>query len=307
MTIEELNNAVEAAVASFESHNRLYVLRIHLEEYLAGRPYQFMAIYQRCRHRRERGENWPDKPVSASVVSRYPNILAELDASGWWLDRIAGFAQVSMEVMAAVMEDNAELTWNEMKGLTRCFGCKMEYLAAPVLSMIDPTTNKGRMRLRHLKDLVQQTEGMDRFLYQLHSGDVLPKLESGRPVTYAAYRWACYNLQEVLDVKAQKEARQRNTRMGEIPAAQSQGKAQMNLRTRLRQARERCKAREIEERLARIRKYVDDTKAEIDGGSTIKDLNALADFSRRDFFSALLLAIMYGQAQGYRAVQEAVV
>lgn len=173
---------------------KLNELRTRLEAEMADRPYQVMTVYQRSRHTAEKCGYWPDKPESMPAISRYPDILAELDASGWWIERIARYARVSMEIMAAAMEDNGELNFMELRGLTRCFGCEMKYLLSPVLSMVNPTTNKGKVRLNRLKDLKQRTRGMERFLYHLHTGDVLPKLENGKPVTYAAYRWACKNL-----------------------------------------------------------------------------------------------------------------
>lgn len=281
---------------SFSKEAHLPALCARLEVEMADRPYQLMAVYQRSRHRGHKGEYWPDKPESAPALSRYPNILAELSASGMWIDRVARYAQVSMEIMAAAMEDNGELSFMELRGLTRCFECKMEYLAAPVLSMVAPTTNRGKVRLKHLKDLEQQTKGMDRFFYRIYSGDVLPKLESGKSVTYAAYRWACNNLQDVLDRKAREESRQQRTRTGDLPVAEPRKEVQADLNTRLRMHCKQAETRELERRLVEIRKYADDTKQESTGSS--KDLVALAEYSKRDLYGALLLAIAYGQALG---------
>lgn len=136
-----------------------------------------MAIYQQNRHSGQKGEDRPDKPTSTLAVSRYPNILAELDVSGMWIDRIARYAQVLMGIMAATMEDNGELSFMELRGLTRCFWCKTEYLSSPVLSMVAPTTNKGKIRLKHLKDLEQRTKEMDWFFYRIYSEDVLAQTE----------------------------------------------------------------------------------------------------------------------------------
>lgn len=201
---------------------KLSELRTRLKAEMADQPYQVMAIYQRNRHGGQSGEYWPDKPESAPAVSHYPNILAELDASGWWVDRLAHFAQASMEIMAAAMEDNGELSWQELEGLKCCFKCKLDYLISPVLSMVDPSTKKGKVRLWHLRELVRQTEGMDRFFYLTYSSEVLPALESGRSVTYAAYRWACINLQNVLDRKEREAARQQQTRTEELPTVEAQ-------------------------------------------------------------------------------------
>ena len=87
--VKKIENAMEALAASFAKRKELPSLRNRLEAEMPNRPYQLMAVYQRSRHKGEKGEDWPDKPESAPALSRYPNILAELDASGWWLDRIA--------------------------------------------------------------------------------------------------------------------------------------------------------------------------------------------------------------------------
>ena len=250
--------------------------------------YQQLAIRQRNRHRRQYGKYWPDKPASEPAMSHYPNILAELDASTRWLNRVAGYAMVSMEIMVSVMEDNAELSRDELVGLSRGFECSSDYLRSPVLSMVDPDSSKGKARIQHLKNLLRRTEGMDRFFYRTCSSDVLPALESGKPVTYAAYRWACKHLQDPLDW--QEQARRVRT-WEALPGPVS----------RIQQARERDKSRKLEKRLAEINQYVDDVSPKIDCECP-NDLLALAEFSKRDLCGALLLAIMYGQAQGLRAV-----
>lgn len=258
--------------------------------------YQQLAISQRSRHkRRQYSKYWPDKPASEPAMSRYPNILAELDASTRWLDRVAGYAMVSMDIMASVMEDNAELSLNELAGLSRGFECNLDYLRSPVLSMVDPASKKGRARIRHLKDLLIRIESMDRHSsYQEDSNAVLRTLESGKPVTYATYRWACKHLQDPLDWQAQYEAWQQQVRTGEAPPKQT------DLRIKIQQARERDKSRKLEKRLAEINKYVDDVSPKIDCECPM-DLLVLAEFSKRDLCGALLLAVMYGQAQGLQA------
>lgn len=291
---------VAMLLKSFSNEADLPALRARIETEMSDCPYQVMAIYQRSRHSRQKGEYWPDKPESMPAISRYPNILAELDVSGMWIDRIARYAQVSMEIMAAAMEDSGELSFTELRGLTRCFGCKMEYLSSPALSMVDPTTNKGKVRLKHLKDLEQRTRGMERFFYHIHSEDVLPKLESGKSVTYAAYRWACKNLRDVLDSNAHEELRRQRTRTGDLPIAKARKEVCTDLSTRIQMHRKRDNALKLERRLVEIRKYVDDTKLESTSGGS-KDLAALAEYSKRDLYGALLLAIVYGQALGLRA------
>lgn len=288
---------------------KLSELCTRLEAEMADQPYQVMAIYQRNRHSGQDGEYWPDKPESIPAISRYPNILAELTASGWWIDRIARCAQVSMEIMAAAMENNGELSWQELEGLKRCFGCKLDYLVSPVLSMVDPSTNKGKVHLWHMRELVRQTEGMDRFFYLNYSSEVLPTLESGRSVTYAAYRWACKNLQDVLDRKKRETARQRQTRTEELPSTEPQKDVQASLGARLWLARKRARVRALEARLDTMRKYADS----VEGEGSVCDLMAaqnlrdLMEFSRCDLTGALILAARYGYAIGYRTATGEVV
>lgn len=270
--------------------------------------YQEIAIWQRKRHGKENGEYWPDKPESALAVSRYPNILAELDASGWWVDRMARYVNVSMEIMAGVMEDNEELSWGELERVKQFFGCEMDYLISPLLSMVDPNTNKGKFRIQFLKDLVRQTEGMDRFIYNINSKNVLPVLEQGKPVTYASYRWACKNLQDALDWQAERETRQRRTRTGNIEQAQAKEDPQADLGTRLQQARESARVRDLKAKLNAMQEYANSLVAEDseNDGLKMRDLYALLDFSKRDMAGSLCLAFGYGRAVGYRwATREA--
>lgn len=266
--------------------------------------YQAMIAHQRHRHKASPLAGWPDTPMDAPAASRYPNILAELDASGWWLDRIVRYAEVSPAIMVSVMESNGELALRELHGLTRCFGCKMDYLAAPVLSMVDPSTSKGKRCIQRLKELERRTEGMDgayRFLYDLHSRNVLPDLESGRSVTYAAYRWACLNLQQELDREVRSETKQRRTRAEELAQAQIPMDNQAALSARIQLARERDRAKKVTSRLSEIREYTAGVKISV--GATTQDLLSLMEFSKADLAGSLVLAILYGQTIGYRAAK----
>lgn len=289
-------DAMDKLVRSFAKQSHLPELRARLEEKMPDKPYQLMAVYQRNRHATQECENWVNRPDNELAVSRYPNILAELDASGFWLDRIANYAQVSMEIMSAVMENGEKLSFLELQRLARCFGCSMDYLSSPVLSMVNPATNKGKSRLRYLKNLEQQTQGMDIFLYRIHSRDVLSKMESGKPVTYAAYRWACSRLQDVLDIEVQEAARKQRVRTDTLSPTKVPANTSVNLSARLQQARKREMTRKLRRQLSEIRKYADTAKLDV----PIKqdDLLALTEFSALDLCGALLLAITYGYAHG---------
>ncbi len=59
-------------------------------------------------------------------------------------------------------------------------------------------------------------------------------------------------------------------------------------------------------RLCEIRSYVDGTRIQDKDKSslpTTKDLLALGEFTRQDFYGALLLAFAYGRAKGYRVAK----
>lgn len=257
--------------------------------------FQMIADRQCLRHQAESGEGWPT--FSTPVASRYPNILAELDGSGRWLDYIARCAEVSQTIMAAVMVNNGDLKAQELCRLARSFGCKLEYLSSPELSLVDPSTNKGRARLRRLKELVEQTEGLDCFFYRIHSKDVLPVLESGQPVTYAAYRWACRNLQDVLEQRARDSARQQRIRTAELPEVKAAGPG---IQVQIARAKEEHRKRTA--RLAEIRKFAAGVEAGEEYAKPV-DLLALETLSARDLFSAFVLAIDYGRAIGYKAAK----
>lgn len=257
--------------------------------------FRIIADRQCHRHQAERGEDWPT--FSTPAASSYPNILAELDGSGRWLDYIARCAEVCQPIMAAVMVNNGELKYQELCRLAQSFGCKPEYLASPKLSLVDPSTNKGRVRLRRLKELVEQTEGIDCYVYRIHSKGVLPALENGQPVTYAAYRWACRNLQDVLEQRARDAARQQLTRTTELPEAKA---ASQGIQVQL--ARANAELRKRTTRLAEIRKFAAEVKAGEEYANPI-DLLALETLSARDLFSAFVLAIDYGRAIGYKTAK----
>lgn len=183
--------------------------------------YQALADFQRRRHTRG-GYGWPGKPLHSSANTRYPNILAELDSSGLWLKTMAEFAGVSPEIMAAVIEDREELTFKELLNLAVRWGCgTIGYLSAPVLQIIDPSTNKGKCRRRELNDLMKKTEDLPdsikgvhgiHIYWKVYAAPVHEKLNRGIPVTYANWWWACHRVQEALEaVKPQSFRIQRRT------------------------------------------------------------------------------------------------
>lgn len=157
---------------------------------------------------KEHGSGWPGKAVDAPAETLYPNLLAEM---GWgfpWLWLPAEFADVSQEIMAAVLEDSEELSSQELLRLSRYAGVSIRYLAAPQMSFVDPATNKGKARRRALADLLKQVAGLDCWMAEF----VLSSLREGKAVTYASYRCAVEELSDAIDRKQRAQHRPRNTR-----------------------------------------------------------------------------------------------
>jgi len=155
------------------------------------------SMARRVRYRNIQGGGWPGKPINAPAVTRFPNILAEIEASGMWLWCPAQHARVSKEIMAAVLEDNEDLTLGELRGLCRLYGREVPYMIAKTLQMIDPATNKGKRRLWDLLELMEQTAGLE-VIDIWNVERVRHDMERGEPVTYAAWRQACQNLNDAL-------------------------------------------------------------------------------------------------------------
>ena len=182
-------------------------------KYYTDAYYRQAADYQRRRHTYG-GYPWPGKPFGAVAVTRYPNILAELEASGYWIKTFAEFAEVSPEIMASVIEDGEELTDHELQLLAwRWERRGPGYLSAPVLQIVDPDTNKGKRRMRELADLINEAEDLPdpvEDVYGLHTYwrrevvNVYEVLQGGYPCTFADWWWACHKVREALKAEATK-------------------------------------------------------------------------------------------------------
>lgn len=159
----------------------------------------------------EHYHGWPGKPVNAPVETMYPNLVAEMGCGFPWLYLPAEFADVSKEIMAAVLEDNEELSRPELMRLGRCMGVPIGYLTAPEVSFVEPATNKGKARKQYLADLMKQVEGLD-ILEKWRAEYALSDLESGRAVTYAFYRCAVNVLQAALEDNQRAQHKPRSTR-----------------------------------------------------------------------------------------------
>lgn len=169
--------------------------------------YYRLLLRQRRRYAEE-GRTWPGSPP-ARAVSLYPNILAELDASGESLEKLAGYARVSPEIMAAVLEDGEELSARELRRLDYSLGTGGSgYLAAPTLQMVRPGTRRGAALFRRLDEMLTGAEDIRQ------SADVRDALGGGRSITYAEYRWACRRILEAQKKNGKKRKRIRAERRG---------------------------------------------------------------------------------------------
>lgn len=155
-------------------------------------------------------EPWPGKSGSERAESRYPNIAAEILASDYSMYSVRTHARVSDEILAAVIEDNEELTTQEMVALSRLWWCRVQYLYANTLQLIDPSTNKGKRRHWDLQEAMKPLEGIEYFR-KSHVESVCNALEQGKLVTYAHYRWAMNEIKNAL--RSQEEEKIRSTRI----------------------------------------------------------------------------------------------
>ena len=151
-------------------------------------------------------EPWPGKSETEHADSLYPNIAAEIIASNNSMHTVQTHARVTGEIIAAVIEDKEELTLQEMARLSRLWWCRIPYLYANTLQVVDPTTNKGKRRLRELTDTMKLLEGVDYF-EKSHVESVCKALKSGKTITYAHYRWAVMEVQNGLRYLQEQEVR----------------------------------------------------------------------------------------------------
>lgn len=165
-------------------------------------------IYQRQVNwlRVQKHEPWPGKSEMERAESLYPNIAAEIIGSNNSMHTVQTHARVTGEIIAAVIEDNEELTLEEMVRLSRLWRCRIPYLYANTLQVVDPTTNKGKRRLRELIDMMKLLEGVD-YYNKSHAESVCKALESGMVITYAHYRWAVMRAKDQLRYLHERDVR----------------------------------------------------------------------------------------------------
>lgn len=133
---------------------------------------------------------WPGHYGRA--CSEYPNLAAELAAREWQITAPVEAARVSREVMAGVIEDGELLGIEELERIADRLRVSCLYLSSPVLSLVDPTKNKGMFQTIVLRWKLKEAEKYHLFGTHIKNARIaLRSLERGRPVTYAAWRWMC--------------------------------------------------------------------------------------------------------------------
>lgn len=169
-----------------------------MSEYQACRNYQ--DIVEKVRWREDffsqfNGGGWPGHYGKA--LSRYPNLAAELNAREWEISNAVKAANVSREVMAGVIEDGDFMDDFESLRIAQRLDVHCRYLRSPVLSMVDPNTNKGRLRIARLKFLLYKMDvyGLRGGQPEINARGVLADMEHGKLVTYAAYSWAVHKME----------------------------------------------------------------------------------------------------------------
>lgn len=169
------------------------------------------------------GYGWPGNPIGSKAETFYPNIAAELKASGNWVPTMAEFANVSAEIMAATLESKEKLSDVEERSLSKHWERRGPgYLTSPKLQIIDPATNKGKRRKRELASLMEDAVNLpdpvvDKYglktYWRAKVKPVCDALAAGKAVTFADWWWSCRRICEVLDIEKAKETTSRTIRI----------------------------------------------------------------------------------------------
>lgn len=156
--------------------------------------------------------HWPGRPIGSSARSLYPNLAAEYMCSGYHLWVLADHANVSKEIIAAVIEDDEELELHELYSLSRLFECSMEYLLSPRLSVLDPNTHRDVFARYKLMQLVERAgEIPDKDFRKPFISPVVALLKQGEPIYRAAYNHAISNLWSIIGEQEQKQRKRTRT------------------------------------------------------------------------------------------------
>lgn len=157
-------------------------------------------------HEVSTGQKWPGDWVE-HPMTLYPNLAAEILAARYYLLTPADHAMVTEGLLADVLEKGKELHILEVARLANLLGCRASYLLAPVLQIVDPTTNKGRAKRKALLNCMEDfwidfgpSGVLAGYFHQRQVGyaeTITSRLLDGQPVTYAGYRRSLINLQDM--------------------------------------------------------------------------------------------------------------
>ena len=164
---------------------------------------------------RVNGGGWPGHDGPAK--SRYPNLAAELDALEWDIITPSETANISREVLAGVLEDGDMLSRRELFLIADRMNVSYSYLHSPVLSFVDPSTNKGKYRISILRKELEDCNVWDMSGWRvLNAKGILASLDNGIPVTYAAWRFYTDEIRYEISSHVRKKANQQARRTERI-------------------------------------------------------------------------------------------
>lgn len=132
-------------------------------------------------------------PEAEEPRTLFPNLVAEMSASGYSFCTFANHANVSPEIILAVIQNSESLLASECLALANLFSCNMECLFGHSMQMVDPATSEDKTLLHRLVDLSTQL-GDYTSIYRARTQGVIKNLQAGRCITYAEYRWAYIDL-----------------------------------------------------------------------------------------------------------------
>jgi len=143
----------------------------------------------------------------------YPNLVEEHKQS-WCLEAMARGADVTPELMAAVLEGREPLMADEAFLLARYMMCKPSYLFSPMLSVLNHRSSRHRRWMielnRNLYEIWEASKKGDYWALDfIHTNkriryvNMALKFQDGRQVTYAEYKavktdmeWALCHIRE---------------------------------------------------------------------------------------------------------------
>lgn len=184
--------------------------QVHLDSTLTRAERQALAVENIIRYLREResvGNGvWPGDGLEPPRTL-YPNLAAEIFAARYFLWVPAEAAGITKELLSDVLEAGADLRWEEAVKLAELFGCKMSYLFAPTLQIVDIKRRKGWLRAIEVceavdtfhRDFDPKELPQDRFYQNLvrRADCTVWRFVNGQIVTYAEYQRALNNLRYV--------------------------------------------------------------------------------------------------------------